>query len=55
MVTTPVPSVMTAFRGLLKVMLKLRDGAAPDRSMIGTVMFLTVSPGPKVNVPLLAV
>ena len=54
-VTTPVPLVMTAFVGLESVTLKLRDEAAPDRSMIGTTMFSAVCPGPKVSVPLVVV
>ena len=44
-VTTPVPWVMTALVGLERFTLKLREGAAPDRSMMGTTMFCAVCPG----------
>ena len=54
-VTTPVPWVMTALVGLESFTLKLREGAAPDRSMMGTTMFCAVCPGPKVSVPLVVV
>ena len=53
-VTTPVPLVMTAFVGLESVTLKLRDEAAPDRSMIERRCTLRLSRS-KVSVPLVVV
>ncbi len=44
-----------ALVGLLSVTEKLRAGAEPERSMIGTVMFWAVSPGGNVSVPLVVV
>ena len=55
MVTTAGPSATVALVGVLRVTEKLRVAAAPERSRIGTEMFWAVSPGGKVNVPLVVV
>ena len=55
MVTVAVFCTRVALSGLDNVTVKFRVGAAPARSKMGTVMFCTVCPGPKVSVPLVAV
>ncbi len=57
MTTIPVPSAMVALVGLLKVSAKRSIGgrALSLSSVMSTTTFLTVSPGAKVRVPLLAV
>ena len=52
MVTTELATEMVAFVGELKVIEKLRAGAAPERVIIGTEIFWAVSPGANVSVPL---
>ena len=55
MTTTPVPFAIVALAGLLRVSLKRSAGSGVALSMMGTTMFLTVWPGAKVSVPLVAV
>ncbi len=52
--TMPVASPMLALNDQLRLTAKLLDGAVPT-SVIGTITFLTVCPGAKLNVPSVAV